>query len=97
MGNGWEMAGVYPTYVFQAGAFLAGSFFFLKSRSLFIKSHLFDVFMINLPFIIKKARPRGLRSAAALARPARLACQGPLVCIIVKQFYNSIPDYTPLE
>ncbi len=27
VGNGWEMVGVYPTYVLQAGAFLAGPFF----------------------------------------------------------------------
>ena len=27
VGNGWEMVGVYPTYVLQAGAFLAGGRF----------------------------------------------------------------------
>ena len=36
VGNGWEMVGVYPTYVLQAGAFLAGAFLFLKSLPLFI-------------------------------------------------------------
>ena len=35
VGNGWEMVGVYPTYVLQAGAFLAGAFLFLKNRTLF--------------------------------------------------------------
>ena len=29
-GNGWDMIGVYPTYVLQAGAFLAGALFFSK-------------------------------------------------------------------
>ena len=30
-GNGWEMVGVYATYVLQAGAFLAGHSFSQKS------------------------------------------------------------------
>ena len=38
--------------------------FFAKSLSLFIKSAFFCVFMIKPPFYNKKARPRGLRSAA---------------------------------
>ena len=32
------MVGVYPTYVLRSGTFLAGAFFFLKSRPLFIKN-----------------------------------------------------------
>ena len=28
VGNGWEIVGVYPTYVLRSGAFLAGAFFF---------------------------------------------------------------------
>ena len=38
VGNGCEMVGVYPTYVLRSGAFLAGAFFFVKSRPLFLKS-----------------------------------------------------------
>ena len=49
--NGWEMVGVYPTYVLRSGAFLAGAFFFLKSRSLFIKSVFLYVFIIKPPFL----------------------------------------------
>ena len=51
VGNGWEMVGVYPTYVLRSGAFLAGAFFFVKSRPLFIKSAFLDVFMIKPPFL----------------------------------------------
>ena len=47
VGNGWEMVGVYPTYVLRSGAFLAGAFFFLKSRPLFIKSTFLNVFIIR--------------------------------------------------
>ena len=49
--NGWEMVGVYPTYVLRSGAFLAGAFFFLKSRPLFIKKCIFVVFMTKPPFL----------------------------------------------
>ena len=38
VGNGWEMVGVYPTYVLQAEALMAGAFFFIKSLHLFIKN-----------------------------------------------------------
>ena len=51
VGNGWEMVGVYPTYVLRSGAFLAGAFFFLKSRPLFIKSAFLYVFIIKPPFL----------------------------------------------
>ena len=51
VGNGWEMVGEYPTYVLRSGAFLAGNFFSLKSRSLFIKRAFFAVFIIKPPFL----------------------------------------------
>ena len=51
MWNGWEIVGVYPTYVLRCGAFLAGLFFFVKSRPLFIKSAFLGVFMMKPPFL----------------------------------------------
>ena len=44
------MVGVYPTYELRYGAFLAGAFFFLKSRLLFIKNVFLYVFIIKPPF-----------------------------------------------
>ena len=35
VGNGREIVGAYPTYVLRSGAFLAGTFFFLKSAPLY--------------------------------------------------------------
>ena len=58
VGNVWEIAGVYPTYALQAGAFLAGAFVFLKSRPLFVIRvfcYCFDDKTSH--FFIKKARP----------------------------------------
>ena len=51
MKNGWEMVGVYPTYVLRLWAFLAGASFFLKSLPLFIKSAFLGVCMLKPPFV----------------------------------------------
>ena len=51
VGNGWEMLGVYPTYVLRSGAFLAGALFFLKGLPLFIKSASLGVFIMKPPFL----------------------------------------------
>ena len=48
--NGWGMVGMYPTYVLQAGAFLAEAFFFIKSLPLFIKK-VFFVCIIKPTFL----------------------------------------------
>ena len=44
--NGWEMVGVYPTYVLQPGAFLAGAFFSQKSAP-FHKNVFFLFFLMK--------------------------------------------------
>ena len=55
------MIGVYPTYVLQAGAFLAGGFFLFSQKSApFNKKCLFVCFYDETSlFIIKKALVRG--------------------------------------
>ena len=50
MGNGWGMVRVYPTYVLQAGAFLAGALFVFVSQTLFKKLFFFDVVVTKPPF-----------------------------------------------
>ena len=49
VGNGWEMVGLYSTYVLQAGAFPAGALF-LFLQPLFIQRAFWYVFIIKLPF-----------------------------------------------
>ena len=51
VGNGWEMVGVYPTYVLQAGAFLAGANHFVCLPSLFIKNVCLCVVVLKPPFL----------------------------------------------
>ena len=51
VGNGWEIVGVYPTYVLLSGAFLAGAVLFVKSRPLSVQSAFLIVFMIKPPFL----------------------------------------------
>ncbi len=53
VGNGWEMVGVYPTYVLRSGAFLAGAFFLQKSAT-FPKKCLFGCFYDKTFFFIIK-------------------------------------------
>ena len=68
VGSGWEMVGVYPTYVLQAGTFLAGTFFL---QPLFIQ-HCFCLYDKTFLLIIKNgatATPTKMGFAAAGSYP----------------------------
>ena len=53
----------YPTYVLQAVAFLAGALFFCLQAAV-VKNAFLDASMFKQTiFIVKRAHPRGLRSA----------------------------------
>ena len=64
VGNGWEWLGMVGKWLGNIqpmcsapGAFLAGAFFFLKSRALFIKSVFLGVFRIKPHFFYNKKSP----------------------------------------
>ena len=63
------MVGVYPTYVLQAGAFLAGAFFFSQKSAHFNEKCLFVCFYDKTSlFIIKRPDTGGFARLRALQR-----------------------------